>query len=75
MDIIPNTVFQLYVQAPKPGESWRYNNDVGANGDFLVPTQIRSVWIPPVAYPQDNKIYNWDEDVHQANNSLGWVEA
>jgi len=31
------------------------------------------VWNPPVTYPDDDKLYNWDEDVYQADNSKGWV--
>ena len=32
------------------------------------------LWESPIDYPSDNKIYRWDEDTHQADNSTGWVE-
>ena len=31
-------------------------------------------WQAPVAKPDDEKLYNWDEDAYQADNSTGWVE-
>ena len=31
-------------------------------------------WTTPVVYPTDGKVYEWDEDNHQADNSTGWVE-
>jgi hypothetical protein len=52
----------FYLQ--KPHASWTLNDDT-------------CHWEPPIAYPdpdEDNKLYTWDEDVYQANNSLGWVE-
>jgi len=37
-------------------------------------------WEPPIAMPEltqaeidDNKIYDWDEDAYQADNTQGWV--
>ena len=44
--------------------SWTLNDD-----SFL--------WISPIVRPDDDrgrKRYIWDDDVYQANNSLGWVE-
>lgn len=32
------------------------------------------LWGPPLDDPDDGKIYKWDESVHQADNSLGWVK-
>ena len=49
---------------PKPHASWTLNDD-----SFL--------WISPIVRPDDDrgrKRYIWDDDVYQANNSLGWVE-
>jgi len=40
---------------PKPYESWLLNDNT-------------CIWEPPVAYPDNTKIYSWDED------SLSWVE-
>jgi len=31
-------------------------------------------WTAPVTLPDDNKLYNWDEDAYQADNNNGWVE-
>ena len=50
---------------PKPHASWTLNDD-----SFL--------WISPIVRPDDDrgrKRYIWDDDVYQANNSLGWVEV
>ena len=42
--------------APQPYASWTLNDDT-------------CVWEAPTAYPDDGKIYNWDED------STSWVEV
>ena len=47
---------------PKPHASWI----LGSNS---------WLWNAPITYPDDNKIYIWDEDVYQADNSKGWVEV
>jgi|TARA_B110000902_G_C13968525_1_gene460260 hypothetical protein len=48
--------------APKPYPSFTLNN-----------TTCR--WDCPINYPSDNsKLYRWDEDAYQADNSTGWVE-
>ena len=55
---------------PKPYTSWTLNDD-------------SCLWLPPIVrpddadgrLPEDDKAYFWDEDVYQANNSLGWVEV
>ena len=44
---------------PKPGAAWTYNTD----GDL----------VPPMPMPSDDKIYIWDEDAYQADNTTGWV--
>ena len=31
------------------------------------------IWNSPITYPDDDKMYTWDEDVYQADNSKGWV--
>jgi len=31
-------------------------------------------WEAPITYPDDDKMYHWDEDIHQADNTKGWVE-
>ena len=31
-------------------------------------------WVCPLTYPDDDKLYHWDEDVYQADNTKGWVE-
>lgn len=41
---------------PKPFESWTLDEET-------------CLWQPPVAMPNNDKIYNWDED------SLSWVEV
>ena len=46
----------------KPYASWILNEDT-------------CIWKSPVAYPNDDKMYIWDEDVYQADNSKGWVEV
>jgi hypothetical protein len=47
---------------PQPFASWALDSD--------------NDWQAPVAMPDDasaDKIYFWDEDVYQADNSKGWV--
>ena len=46
---------------PKVSENWPLNNTT-------------CLWEPPIAYPDDGKIYQWDEDAYQADNNNGWVE-
>ena len=46
--------------APKPFESWTLDTDTWQ-------------WVCPITYPNDDKMYTWDEDVYQADNSKGWV--
>tara|TARA_R110000823_G_scaffold181572_1_gene313894 strand:+ start:58 stop:411 length:354 start_codon:yes stop_codon:yes gene_type:complete len=33
------------------------------------------MWGPPIAYPDDDKAYDWDEDLYQSDNTKGWVEV
>jgi len=37
---------------PKPFNSWTLNEDT-------------CLWAPPISYPDDNKIYNWNEETQQ----------
>jgi|TARA_B110000285_G_scaffold144968_1_gene161916 hypothetical protein len=46
---------------PKPYASWT-----------LADTWL---WVAPIAYPDDGNLYDWDEDVYQADNTKGWVEV
>ena len=32
-------------------------------------------WVCPLTYPNDGKVYSWDEDAYQADNTNGWVEV
>lgn len=47
---------------PKPYNSWTLNNDT-------------CLWEAPLTYPTDGKLYNWDENAYQANNTTGWIEV
>jgi hypothetical protein len=50
--------------APQPFASWSLDSS--------------NDWQPPIAMPDDasdDKMYVWDEDAYQANNSKGWVVA
>tara|TARA_R110002110_G_scaffold65830_4_gene181022 strand:- start:12 stop:386 length:375 start_codon:yes stop_codon:yes gene_type:complete len=31
-------------------------------------------WEAPLTHPDNDKIYYWDEDVYQADNTKGWIE-
>ena len=44
---------------PKPYASWALTN--------------KWLWVCPLTYPDDDKMYRWDEDVYQADNTKGWV--
>ena len=46
--------------APKPYGSWTLGNNSW-------------LWNPPITYPDDDKDYQWDEDIYQADNTKGWV--
>ena len=46
---------------PKPYASWTLTN--------------KWLWVAPIASPDDDKLYTWDEDVYQADNTKGWVEV
>tara|TARA_R110000772_G_scaffold71452_6_gene156647 strand:- start:895 stop:1260 length:366 start_codon:yes stop_codon:yes gene_type:complete len=45
---------------PKPYESWTLTN--------------KWLWNAPIALPDNDKMYRWDEDAYQADNTKGWVE-
>ena len=47
--------------APKPYPSWT-----------LVEDTCR--WTAPVEEPDDDKVYDWNEDDYQADNNNGWEE-
>ena len=47
--------------APKPYPSWT-----------LVEDTCR--WTAPVEEPDDDKVYDWNEDAYQADNNNGWEE-
>ena len=46
--------------APQPYASWTLDTDTWQ-------------WVCPLTYPDDDKMYHWDEDVYQADNSKGWI--
>ena len=55
--------------APRPVDadgdscaSWTLNNSTG-------------MYVPPIAEPDDGKVYKWDESVYQADNTQGWVKV
>jgi hypothetical protein len=45
---------------PQPFASWTLNDD-------------SCLWECPIAYPDDDAMYIWDEDAYQADNTAGWV--
>jgi hypothetical protein len=45
---------------PQPFASWTLNDD-------------SCLWESPIAYPDDDAMYAWDEDAYQADNTTGWV--
>jgi hypothetical protein len=48
---------------PKPYASWTLDNTT-------------CIWEAPLAYPEDDdKAYDWDEDLYQSDNTKGWVEV
>ena len=47
---------------PQPYASWTLNEET-------------CVYDPPIDYPNDGKIYDWDESAYQADNTKGWVEV
>ena len=46
--------------SPKPMASWVFDD-------------TKYVWKEPIPKPDDGRDYYWDEEVHQNNNSEGWV--
>ena len=32
------------------------------------------LWEPPITYPTDGKVYDWNETLYQSDNTKGWVE-
>ena len=47
--------------APRPYASWTLGNNSW-------------LWNAPIAYPDDDKNYYWDEDAYQADNTKGWIQ-
>ena len=50
---------------PKPFASFTLNTDTW-------------VWDAPITYPSDGtpfKVYDWNEDLYQSDNTKGWVEV
>lgn len=45
---------------PQPYPSWTLN-------------ETSCLWQPPISYPTDDRVYDWDEDAYQADNTQGWV--
>ena len=46
--------------APQPYASWTLDTDTWQ-------------WVCPLTHPDDDKMYYWDEDIYQADNTKGWV--
>jgi len=44
---------------PQPFGSWKFNSTT-------------YLWDAPVAYPDDGKVYVWNEYVHQVDKTKGW---
>jgi hypothetical protein len=44
---------------PKPHNSWTLDDDT-------------CYWKAPITYPDDDKSYNWDDDLYQSDNTKGW---
>lgn len=53
------------INARKPYPSWVVNQEVW-NNPLVILTDL---WLPPVPYPDDGKMYAWDED------TVSWVEV
>jgi hypothetical protein len=50
--------------------------------DAFIPPKLYASWLlnettcqwdAPIDYPTDGKVYFWDEEAHQADNTKGWV--
>ena len=58
------------------GDTWDKVNEV-----FIPPQPFTSwtldentyQWVCPLTHPDDDKMYTWDEDIYQADNTKGWV--
>tara|TARA_R100000988_G_scaffold62512_1_gene31300 strand:- start:48 stop:461 length:414 start_codon:yes stop_codon:yes gene_type:complete len=48
--------------SPRPFASWTLNENT-------------CLWECPITYPNDGKLYTWNETAYQADNSVGWDEA
>ena len=47
--------------APQPYASWTLDTNTW-------------YWVCPLTYPNDGKVYYWNEDLYQSDNTKGWVE-
>ena len=47
--------------SPKPYDSWSLN-------------ETTCKWEPPVTYPVDGNIYDWDESAYISDNTKGWIK-
>ena len=47
---------------PKPSNSWTLDTDTWS-------------WKSPITYPDDGKLYVWDETLYQSDNTKGWVKV
>ena len=47
---------------PQPFASWTLNSST-------------YYWEAPLTYPTDGKVYRWNEDNYQADNTTGWEEV
>jgi hypothetical protein len=54
-----NTTLDAFIP-PKPYASWLLNEET-------------CLWDPPIARPDDESSYYWDEDLYQSDNTQGWV--
>jgi hypothetical protein len=72
------TSYNNNIRANYAGVGYTYDAD---NDVFYAPQPYASwtladtwQWVCPLTYPDDDKMYYWDEDIYQADNTKGWVE-
>ena len=59
-------------------DAFIYKRPVDDDGDSCTSWTLNTTtgfWDPPIAEPDDEKFYKWDESVHQADNKQGWVKV
>ena len=72
------TSYNNNIRKNHAGIGYTYDEDRDA---FIEPKPFASwtlveetcLWEAPITYPDDDKMYYWDEDIHQADNTKGWV--